>query len=72
MLKQTSADDVCRAVREVHKGKMFFSPSVARRIARLNPPSAGNMTTVSKKISLLTSREMEVLQLIAEHLDTQA
>ena len=30
LLKQTSAHDVCRAIREVHKGKTFFSPSIAR------------------------------------------
>jgi DNA-binding NarL/FixJ family response regulator len=31
LLKQTSAHDVCRAIREVHQGKTFFSPSIARR-----------------------------------------
>src|SRR6266705_2291516 len=39
LLKQTSAHDVCRAIREVHNGKTFFSPVVARRQDRLNPPS---------------------------------
>ena len=34
LLKQTSAHDVCRAIREVHKGKTFFSPSIARRLHR--------------------------------------
>ena len=34
LLKQTSAHDVCRAIREVHKGKTFFSPAIARRLAR--------------------------------------
>ena len=41
LLKQTSSHEVCRAIREVQKGKTFFSPSVSRRLDRLNPPSAG-------------------------------
>src|SRR5271170_6293438 len=39
LLKQTSAHDVCRAIREVHKGKTFFSPSISKRQDRLNPKS---------------------------------
>jgi len=27
-IKQTSADTVCTAIREVHKGNTFFSPSI--------------------------------------------
>src|ERR1035437_7623461 len=38
LLKQTSAHDVCRAIREVHQGKTFFSPSISKRRGRLNPP----------------------------------
>ncbi len=39
LLKQTSAHDVCRAIREVHKGKTFFSPSISRyaRIGFIRP-----------------------------------
>src|SRR5271154_4294896 len=37
LLKQTSAHDVCRAIREVHQGRTFFSPSIARYFNRLNP-----------------------------------
>ncbi len=66
LLKQTSAHDVCRAIREVQKGNTFFSPSVSRRLDRLNPQSHDRMGVVDKKIAQLTSREMEVLQLIAE------
>src|SRR5450432_4186303 len=36
LLKQTSAHDVCRAVREVEKGKTFFSPAISKRLDRLN------------------------------------
>ena len=66
LLKQTSAHDVCRAIREVHGGKKFFSPAISQRQARLNPPALGRPGALKKKTAALTSREMEVLQLIAE------
>ena len=66
LVKQTSAQDVCRAIREVQKGKTFFSPSISRRLGRLNPPSLDRLGLLKKKVVQLTSREMEVLQLIAE------
>jgi len=66
LLKQTSAHDVCRAVREVHRGKTFFSPSVSRRQDRLHPAALNRAGTLAKKAVELTSREMEVLQLVAE------
>ena len=66
LLKQTSAHDVCLAIREVQKGKKFFSPSISRRQDRLHPQSLNRAGVLGKKIIQLTSREMEVLQLIAE------
>src|ERR1700733_10537304 len=66
LLKQTSAHEVCRAIREVQKGKTFFSPSVARRFDRLHPLTLDRSGARQKKAATLTSREMEVLQLIAE------
>ena len=66
LLKQTSAHDVCRAIREVHGGKTFFSPAIARRQDRLNPQSVDRQGLRKGKAVELTSREMEVLQLIAE------
>jgi DNA-binding NarL/FixJ family response regulator len=66
LLKQTSAHDVCRAIREVHQGKTFFSPSMARHFDRLNPLLHGPAGAPGSKAAALTSREMEVLQLIAE------
>jgi len=66
LLKQTSSHDVCRAIREVHKGKTFFSASVSRRFNRLNPRMDGGAGPPKKSAVQLTSREMEVLQLIAE------
>jgi DNA-binding NarL/FixJ family response regulator len=66
LLKQTSAHEVCRAVREVQQGKTFFSPSVSRRFERINPSAHDRAGLLKKKAATLTSREMEVLQLIAE------
>ena len=66
LLKQTSAHDVCLAIREVQKGKTFFSPVISRRQERLNPQSPDRNGQHQKKAAQLTSREMEVLQLIAE------
>jgi DNA-binding NarL/FixJ family response regulator len=36
LIKQTSADDVCKAIREVHKGNTFFSPSIPKRLHKAN------------------------------------
>jgi DNA-binding NarL/FixJ family response regulator len=66
LLKQISAHEVCRAIREVHAGKTFFSPSIARHFSRLDPASGGRADALNPKTVQLTSREMEVLQLIAE------
>jgi DNA-binding NarL/FixJ family response regulator len=66
LLKQTSARDVCRAIREVQKGKTFFSPAISKRLDRLNSQAPDRAGLLKKKIAQLTSREMEVLQLIAE------
>jgi DNA-binding NarL/FixJ family response regulator len=66
LLKQTSAHDVCRAIREVYNGKTFFSPSISRRQDRLQAQSLERGGSRTKKAVRLTSREMEVLQLIAE------
>ena len=66
LLKQTSAHEVCRAIREVQKGKTFFSPSIARRQGRLHPQASSRAGLAGKNGAQLTSREMEVLQLIAE------
>jgi DNA-binding NarL/FixJ family response regulator len=66
LLKQTSAHDVCRAIREVHKGKTFFSPPFPGVRTGSIRPRWTAMGSLTKKAAQLTSREMEVLQLIAE------
>lgn len=62
LLKQTAATDLIKAVREVEKGKPFFSPSISHRV--VDDAQAGMLG--GRKQGDLTSRELEVLQLIAE------
>jgi DNA-binding NarL/FixJ family response regulator len=66
LLKQTSAHDVCKAIREVAKGNTFFSATVARRLQVRDQNSTDRDGSFKKKSNQLSSREMEVLQLIAE------
>ena len=66
LFKQTSARDVCQAMREVHKGKTIFSPSIAKRFSRLHPQLSTRAGTLKPSLAKLTSRQMEVIQLIAE------
>ena len=66
LIKQTAANVLPKAIREVAKGKTFFSPSIARRLDHQNQTMPDRDGLLKKKISQLTSREMEVLQLIAE------
>jgi DNA-binding NarL/FixJ family response regulator len=66
LLKQASSHEVCRAIREVQMGNTFFSPSISRRQDRIHPLSPDRAGGFKKKAARLTSREMEILQLIAE------
>ena len=66
LIKQTSASEVCRAIREVQKGNTFFSPEISQRLEQINPPALNRQGRRNKKTGELTSRQMEVLQLIAE------
>ena len=36
LIKQTSAGNVCTAIREVHNGNTFFSPSIPKRLHHRN------------------------------------
>jgi DNA-binding NarL/FixJ family response regulator len=64
LLKQTSAHEVCRAIREVHQGKKFFSPAISKHLE--HKKTLDRTGALKKNTIQLTSREMEVLQLIAE------
>jgi DNA-binding NarL/FixJ family response regulator len=65
LIKQTAANDLLKAIREVQRGNAFFSPSIAKRL-RDQCREAFSNGQPARKSSALTSRESEVLQLIAE------
>ena len=66
LIKQSSAHVLCEAIREVHQGNHFFSPAISRRLDQRNRKSPDREGLLKKKNANLTSREAEVLQLIAE------
>ncbi len=65
LIKQTAANDLLRAIREVQRGNMFFSPTIAKQL-RQQSRDTSSRGQPQKKNGGLTSRESEVLQLIAE------
>jgi DNA-binding NarL/FixJ family response regulator len=67
LVKQTAAADLLRAIREVRGGNKFFSPAIAKRLRQQDREAFLGRQSVSQ-IARLTSREAEVLQLVAEGL----
>ncbi len=65
VVKQTAAEDLLLAIREVQKGRAFFSASIAKR-ARDRDRQAFNDGRASAQSRALTARETQVLQLISE------
>jgi DNA-binding NarL/FixJ family response regulator len=66
LIKQTSAGVLSKAIREVQQGNRFFSPSIAGRVHDLHLDSPDRGKRIKKRGIALSSREAEVLQLIAE------
>lgn len=62
LVKQTAAADLLKAIREVEEGNQFFSPTIAKRLRQQDRDSLSG----SGRSGGLTSREVEVLQLVAE------
>ena len=63
LVKQSAAGTLTTAIREVHKGNVFFSPSVANRRRDNAQKARIRGEEIAPK---LTPRETEVLQLVAE------
>jgi DNA-binding NarL/FixJ family response regulator len=65
LLKNSAGDELLQAIQDVQKGLAFFSPSVAaifqNGFARLKDASG-----VSDRFDLLTNRERQIYQLLAE------
>ncbi|MEQ1840382.1 MAG: response regulator transcription factor, partial [Verrucomicrobiales bacterium] len=67
LIKQMAANILARAIREVHRGTPCFSPSIFRRLVHHRNKARANGDPQPKpEASLLSPREMEVLQLVAE------
>jgi DNA-binding NarL/FixJ family response regulator len=66
LVKQTAANDLLKAIREANKGNAFFSPAIAKRFRDQCRESFTTGHTAKRRSDYLTTREAEVLQLIAE------
>ncbi len=64
--KQTSAEILTKAIREVAVGGVFFSPSIAKRLRDDQNKPLGRDGLPKANGTRLTAREAEVLQLVAE------
>jgi len=66
LTKQNSAQVLVKAIRDVQKGKKFFGASILKRFENLHQTSLDGKGRIKKENVRLSSREEEVLQLIAE------
>lgn len=66
LMKETVGNDLLRAIREIAGGNAYFSPPVARRLLKQCQDKFLNGSPVKTKSATLTSRQTEILQLIAE------
>jgi DNA-binding NarL/FixJ family response regulator len=64
--KQNSAASVIRAIHEVARGRTFFSPAVAKRMAAIRNQSRDRQGVPKMAGVQLTPRQAQVLQLVAE------
>ena len=66
LLKQTAATDLVRAIREAQQGNAFFSPAISKRLLDTCREIFTKGAAARTRSERLTSRESEVLQLVAE------
>jgi DNA-binding NarL/FixJ family response regulator len=66
VLKHNAPDVLVQAIREVRKGKSYLSPEISQVIIEDYVNSANELDKLKGNSSPLSSREREVLQLIAE------
>jgi len=65
LLKDSSGRDIIRAIDDALKNKTFLSPAISKRVEEISLPSHKN-TSREDRFKLLSNREREVFQLIAE------
>jgi len=66
LIKQASIEDVSQAIHSVHQGKPFFSIHVPGGTVEANARPSARLRIQGAEKFQLTSREMEILQLVAE------
>jgi DNA-binding NarL/FixJ family response regulator len=66
LIKQTAFHVLPKAIRELHCGKTFFSPSITKRLNSARNLALNRSGIAKPDAKRLTPREMEVLQLTAE------
>lgn len=66
LIKQTAATDLIRAVRECKSGNAFFSPAISQRLLEQCREASIRGVPAGTRTGRLTSREAEVLQMVAE------
>lgn len=66
LIKQTAAHVLPDAIRQVHAGKAFFSPVISSRRTAHSKKALERGDLPKQRGTVLTGREVEVLQLIAE------
>ena len=66
LIKQTASHVLPAAIREIHKGRPFFSPTISQRRFHHERKARAQGDLPQKNAARLTPRESEVLQLVAE------
>ncbi len=66
LLKQTAVGDLLNAIREASRGNSYFSPAISKRLVENYRRTLLKGAPIRKPRQLLSSRETELLQLIAE------
>lgn len=66
LIKQTAANDLIKAIHEAEKGNAFFSPAISKRLLDYYRGAYVKGRPLRRRNEQLTSRELEVLQLVAE------
>ncbi len=66
LIKDLTTDDLIKAIDVVHRGKSFFHPIIAKKIAEKFRGISNHEKDRLRLFSVLTSREVEILDLISQ------
>jgi NarL family two-component system response regulator LiaR len=65
LLKDSDAEDLLRAIHQVHQGESSLHPKIARKLLQEITTASSPQEPVGPKVDPLTEREVEVLKLVA-------